>query len=123
MPTYEYHCWACQSDVEIWFRSFAAAASETPVCTACGSKRLKRLISTSAALRLGGHIPQSTGPAANGPAQESPQELAQAMHRAGAGRNMGDEFKEVAARLDKGENPHTIEKSLRKRRGQKTGPH
>jgi putative FmdB family regulatory protein len=123
MPTYEYHCRACHSDIEIWFRSFAAAASETPVCTMCGSQKLKRLISTSAALRLGSPTPPSAAPVAKGPAQESPQQLAQAMRRAGAGRNMGEEFREVAARLDKGENPQAIEKSLRKRKGQKGGPH
>jgi putative FmdB family regulatory protein len=123
MPTYEYHCRACQSDIEIWFRSFAAAASQTPICTVCGSKRLKRLISASAALRLGGPAPQSTAPAAGGSTPESPQELARVMQRAAAGRNMGEEFKEVAARLDKGETPQIIEKSLRKRKGQKSGPH
>jgi putative FmdB family regulatory protein len=125
MPTYEYRCKACQSVSEIWFRSFAAAATEIPVCTVCGSKKLKRLISSSAAGHRDSPIAQSAAvtPALKGRAQESPPELAQAMKRASAGRNMGEEFKEVVARLDKGENPKAIEKSLRKRAGQKEGPH
>jgi hypothetical protein len=45
------------------------------------------------------------------------------MRQAAAGRDLGQEFGEVAARLEKGERPQAIEGSLRKRRGQKAGPH
>ena len=123
MPTYEYHCNVCRSDVEIMFGSFSAAAKATPVCSKCGSKKLKRLISSVPAVHRGGWPRESASPAAPGLRSETPQELAQMMKRAGAGRDLGDEFKEVAARLDKGEQPHAIEKSLRKRKGQKSGPH
>ena len=122
MPTYEYHCKACYSDIEILFGSFSAAAAAIPVCTVCGSKRLKRLISHGPAVRHSGSA-LTASPATPGPRSETPQELAHVMKRAGHGRDMGEEFKEVAARLDKGENPHAIEKSLRKRKGQKSGPH
>jgi putative FmdB family regulatory protein len=124
MPTYEYRCKACQSNLEIWYKSFAAAAAETPVCTVCGSKKLQRLLSSSAAVRRSGSATHPAAlPATVATAPESPQELAQAMQTASGGRNMGEEFKEVAARLDKGESPKAIEKSLRKRVGQKSGPH
>jgi putative FmdB family regulatory protein len=126
MPTYEYRCKACQSQIEIWFPSFSAAAAQKPVCTVCGSRKLKRLISSAAAVRRPGPFgapmshPSAPAPSAS---VESPRELARAMHQAAAGRNLGEEFKEVAARLDKGESPKAIEKSLRKRAGHKTGPH
>jgi putative FmdB family regulatory protein len=124
MPTYEYRCKACQSEIEIWFRSYAAAASETPACTACGRKRLKRLLSRGAAVHVDSPLARpGAPPPPQVRTQESPQELAQAMKRAGTGRNLGEDFKEVAARLDKGENPDSIEKSLRKRAGQKRGTH
>ena len=38
-------------------------------------------------------------------------------------QDYGDDFKEVAHRLEKGENPDSIEKSLRKRVGEEMGPH
>ena len=123
MPTYEYHCNACRSDIEIMFSSFSTAGKATPECTLCGSKKLKRLISSVPTVRRGGLPGESASPAAPGLRSETPQELAQMMKQAGAGRDLGDEFKEVAARLDKGEQPHAIEKSLRKRKGQKSGPH
>ena len=123
MPTYEYHCKGCRTDFEIMFGSFSAAAKATPVCTLCGSKKLKRLLSGAPAVRRGSLPAESASPATPGPRSDTPQELAQVMKRAGHGRDMGEEFKEVAARLDKGENPHAIEKSLRKRKGQKSGPH
>ena len=121
MPVYEYKCQKCQAQVSIWFRSFAAAASESPVCTACGSKRLKRLMSISAVIHSGGLTVSGAAPAATN--DENPQDLAQAMREAAQGRDMGSEFNEVAARLNKGESPKAVEKSLRKRRCQKTGPH
>jgi hypothetical protein len=40
------------------------------------------------------------------------------MHAAGAGRDMGSDFHEVAARLEKGERAAAIEASLRKRVGE-----
>jgi putative FmdB family regulatory protein len=126
MPTYEYRCKACQSQIEIWFPSFFAAAAQKPVCTLCGSRRLQRLISSAAAVRRSRPSAEpASQPSASTPppSTESPQELAHTMHQAAAGRNLGEEFKEVAARLDKGESPNAIEKSLRKRAGHKSGPH
>jgi len=45
------------------------------------------------------------------------------MRQAARGRDMGAEFNEVAARLEKGESATSVETSLRKRKRQKTGPH
>ena len=121
MPVYEYECKACRSHISILFRSFAAASTETPICTACGSKRLKRLLSFSTILRAQASTThRETGSQAN---DHSPEALARAMREAARGRDMGSEFDEVAARLEKGEPPRAVEKSLRKRAGQKRGTH
>jgi putative FmdB family regulatory protein len=120
MPIYEYKCQKCKAESSVWFRSFAAAASETPVCTICGSKRLKRLLSAPARLYAG---QGPAGTASTPPGGENPQALAQAMHEAAHGRDMGSEFNEVVARLEKGEKSKVIENSLRKRAGQKRGTH
>ena len=121
MPVYEYECQKCHSAVSIWFRSFAAASAEIPVCTACGSKRLKRLMSMPGVPYPGG---SSTAAALSAAAPgENPHDLARAMREAARGRDMGGEFNEVAARLEKGEKSKAVEKSLRKRAGQKRGTH
>jgi len=121
MPVYEYECQVCRSRVSILFKSFAAASTETPICTACSSKRLKRLLSSSTIFRTSASTThKETASQAN---DESPLALARAMREAAAGREMGSEFNEVAARLEKGEKSKAIEKSLRKRAGQKRGTH
>jgi putative FmdB family regulatory protein len=121
MPVYEYECQKCHAAVNIWFRSFAAASAEIPVCTACGSKRLKRLMSTPAVIYSGSS--STLGAVSAATHIENPQDLAQAMRGAARDRDMGGEFSEVAARLEKGEKSKAIEKSLRKRAGQKRGTH
>lgn len=43
MPLYSYHCAKCEKDMEL-----LVGFSENPACPACGSKRLKRLVSLTA---------------------------------------------------------------------------
>lgn len=43
MPLYSFHCAKCDGDVELLI-----GFSETPVCPACGSKKLQRLMSLTA---------------------------------------------------------------------------
>jgi hypothetical protein len=45
------------------------------------------------------------------------------MREASQGQDFGREFKEVATRLEAGEKPASIEKSLRQRSGQNTETH
>jgi hypothetical protein len=45
------------------------------------------------------------------------------MREAGQGKDFGGEFKEVTSRLESGEKPASIEKSLRRRVGQKPQAH
>jgi putative FmdB family regulatory protein len=44
MPLYEYHCQACQHDVEVLVRN----SQEKPECPDCGSKKLEKLLSVPA---------------------------------------------------------------------------
>ncbi|MFL5807129.1 MAG: FmdB family zinc ribbon protein [Roseiflexaceae bacterium] len=115
MPIYEYRCQGCQADASIRFSSIAQAAASAPVCPTCGGERLTRLVSNIAIARSGG--------TAGSTPSDSPQGLAQAMRAAAAGRDMGGDFREVAARLDKGESAAAVEASLRQRVGEKTQPH
>jgi putative FmdB family regulatory protein len=120
MPIYEYRCQDCQAQSSIRFSSFAQAATASAVCTVCGSEHLTRLISRCAIARTGtsaatrGARPSATCT----PHGDDPQSLAQRMRTAAHGRDMGDDFREVAARLEKGEPAATIEASLRGRVGE-----
>ena len=127
MPLYEYYCATCQHPITILFRTMTQAATEVPLCTTCGSDQLTRLVSQVAVLQSTGPAGQSIAAPNSGPtaaaATNDPQALARAMQTAGAGREMGNDFKEVAARLGKGESATAVETSLRKRVGEKMEPH
>ena len=122
MPTYEYICQSCHSPVSIWFRSFAAAAAETPVCTVCGSIELKRQMSACAVIHSSGQTGRHDSAPIAGTRAEDTQALARVMREAGAGRDVGNDFNEVASRLEKGEGSRAIEASLRKRVGERMEP-
>jgi len=124
MPIYEYYCSDCNRDVDLFFLSFAEVNEVKPVCPECGGKKLERIISSVAVVK------EKTSP--NPPGQqkqnlkkEDTKPLADTMNKAGrqAKSNYGDDFKEVAGRLDKGESSTSIEKSMRERVGEKMGTH
>ena len=52
MPIYEYRCATCGQQFERWFASRVQAARAKVGCPACGSRRVRRLIS-AARLRSG----------------------------------------------------------------------
>lgn len=127
MPIYEYVCDDCQSQVEIFFRSFADLETKEPVCPECQGQHLTRLISKVAVVE-GGSSQAATGSPANASGtavKDDSQTLAQTMRQASqaAGQDLGSDFKEVAKRLERGESAHSVETSLRKRVGEKMGPH
>ena len=117
MPIYEYHCLACDQRVSVFFRSFSEAQEKEPACPECNATQLKRLISTVA---IRSAQPQAAGQvsASSSSAQEDPQALARIMRKASRKGDFGDDFKEVASRLEKNESATSIEKSLRKRVGE-----
>lgn len=126
MPIYEYYCQTCRKEISIWFGSIAQAAARAAICTDCGGESLTRLISNVAVARSDpAAAQQSCSPAhsAGSVRGESPQALAQAMRAAGAGRDMGKDFQEVAGRLETGESATSVEASLRKRVGEDMQAH
>ena len=122
MPIYEYYCQTCCKEISIWFGSIAQATAQSAICTDCGGEQLTRLISNVAVARSAPSRSDPT-PSAGGAGGESPQELAQAMRAAGAGRDVGKDFQEVAGRLEKGESATSVEASLRKRVGENMQAH
>ena len=115
MPIYEYICNPCNKRVNLFFRSYDEADRITAVCPDCENSDLRRLISASSI---------SSGKINSTPQQKispnNPHLLAQTMRSSmrKSGKDYGNEFNEVVHRLEKGENPNSIEKSLRKRSGE-----
>lgn len=124
MPIYEYRCEDCQAAHSRWFGSRAQAASATARCAACGSARVTRLVSRFAVGRPGAPATSQAAPSTTTmPRGDDPRSLARSMRAASAGRDMGSDFQEVAARLDAGEQAPAIEASLRKRVGESMQVH
>ena len=126
MPIYEYYCQTCRKEISLWFGSIAQATAQAAVCADCGGDSLTRLISNVAVARSGpaaGQQSRSSAPGAGSVHGENPQALAQAMRAAGAGRDLGKDFQEVAGRLEKGESATSVEASLRGRVGEDMQAH
>jgi len=108
--------------VEIFFRTMSELETKEPVCPECQGSHLERLISNVAVVQSG--QPETTGQTATTVKDDS-RTLAQTMRQASqaAGQDLGRDFNEVAKRLERGEKATSVEKSLRKRVGEKMGPH
>ncbi len=125
MPIYEYICHECQEQVNLLFRSFAEAETKPVVCPQCRGNHLERVISKVAVVHAwgGSQAGQAHSSTASALDQSDPKALARSMREASQDKDFGGEFKEVASRLESGEKPASIEKSLRRRAGQKPSVH
>lgn len=125
MPIYEYDCDDCKERVPLFFRSFVEVDSKPVSCPKCGGSNLARVISKVAMVQAGSRGQSSQPSSGSQPAadQSDPKSLARSMREASQGQDFGREFKEVATRLEAGEKPASIEKSLRQRSGQNTETH
>jgi putative FmdB family regulatory protein len=119
MPIYEYHCPRCRKEVSIFFLTVSEAAEEKPVCPECGSKKLGRVISNISAVSGAGNE-KTTGPPHAHTKGEDTASLARVMRESSrkSKADYGEQFREVAGRLEKGESSKSIERSLRKRVGE-----
>jgi putative FmdB family regulatory protein len=116
MPIYEYRCGNCKRRVNIFFRSFADAGKAAQ-CPNCGSENLTRLVSRVATLKSEeARLDALSDPSAFGDVDENdPKSMARFMRKMGdqmGGEDLGPEFDEMVERLESGENPEEIEKSM-----------
>jgi putative FmdB family regulatory protein len=117
MPIYEYRCTDCQKKVSVFFRSFSAVDQEQARCPVCSGTRLTKLVSKVRVMR-------GTSPAGGEDSfddsmlddlnENDPRSLGRMMRRMAdeTGEDVGPEFGEVIQRLEKGEDPEAIEKSM-----------
>jgi putative FmdB family regulatory protein len=120
MPIYEYHCPRCRKDVSIFFLTLSEAAEDSPACPGCGGGGLVRVISNISAVSKPDNADIKHTPGKGPAAREDTAALARVMRDEGrrSKSGYGEQFREVAARLEKGETSKSIERSLRKRAGE-----
>jgi putative FmdB family regulatory protein len=118
MPIYEYRCGNCQQKVSIFFRSFSAVDQKAARCPNCDSADLKKLMPRIRVVR-GSAAPDSSGDdfdesMLDGLDENDPRSMGRMMRRMAdeTGEDLGPEFGEVITRLEKGEDPEAIEKSM-----------
>jgi putative FmdB family regulatory protein len=118
MPTYEYRCNACGRKVTLKYKTYAEYDEATPACTHCDSTDLTRLISrvaiqTSMTSRLMSGDWEDDA-AFDDLDNADPRLMGRVLREMSAetGEDLGGEFEEVVTRLERGENPDEIEKTL-----------
>lgn len=116
MPIYEYRCRDCRRRINIFWRSFSQAADGEATCPHCGSHNLSRLVSKVAVLRSeDSRLDDLADPSSLGDLDENdPKSIARWMRKMGdeMGEDLGDEMDEVVDRLEAGESPEEIEKTM-----------
>jgi putative FmdB family regulatory protein len=113
MPLYEYRCNVCRRRVTL-LRSFSDTS--TPCCPWCQSENLTRLISRVSVLRSEeSRLDSLADPGSLADLDESdPRSVARWMRKMSeeTGEDMGPEFDEMVGRLEAGENPDDVERSM-----------
>jgi putative FmdB family regulatory protein len=116
LPIYEYYCSDCRRRVSLLWRSFADIETREATCPRCGGKNLQRLISKVAVVRSEeARLDNLADPGSlSGLDENDPKSLARWMRKMSqeTGEDLGPEFDEVVGRLEAGEDPESIEKSM-----------
>ncbi len=116
MPIYEYGCYDCHKRVNVFFRSFAEVETKQATCPRCGGTHLKRLISRVSVVRSEESRMESMADPSSlaGLDENDPKSMARWMRKMSSemGEDLGPEFNEVVDRLEAGEDPEAIEKSM-----------
>ncbi|GAB4522207.1 MAG: hypothetical protein Kow0047_32870 [Anaerolineae bacterium] len=116
MPIYEYRCHSCHRRVSLLWRSFSEAERGIPICPRCGSRDLTRLVSRVSTIRSEeSRIEDLADPSMFADLDENdPRSLGRWMRKMSEemGEDLGDELNEVVERLEAGQSPEEIEKSM-----------
>ena len=117
MPIYEYRCPDCKRRVSIFWRTFseAKAGDKAPVCPRCGESNLTRLISRVRVIRSEESRMDAMSDMDFPDLDENdPKSMGRWMRKMSAetGEDLGPEFDEVVGRLESGQDPEDIEKSM-----------
>lgn len=120
MPIYEYRCHDCKRRVSIFWRTFSDVDLEAVACPRCGGANLTRLVSRVRMLRSEESRLDSMAAPGNLPDfdESDPKSMGRWMRKMQSefgsemDEDLGPEFNEVVGRLEAGEDPESIEKSM-----------
>ena len=117
VPIYEYRCPNCRKKVSIFFRNLSSVDHESARCPNCSSGGLVRLMSRVRVIRGGstsGGDELDEMPDLAGLDENDPRSMGRFMRKMAeeSGEELPPEFNEVVGRLEKGESPEDIEKSM-----------
>ena len=116
MPIYEYRCSDCKKKVSVFFRSLSVVNHNAARCPICGGSHLTRLVSRVRAIRSEEARLDSLADDTmmSGLDENDPKSMGRMMRKMAAesGEGMPPEFDEVVGRLEAGEDPENIEKSM-----------
>lgn len=114
MPTYQYRCLECHRRFEI-FLTYAEYGQKPVHCPHCGSENVQRRIGR---IRIAkseeSRLEDLSDPASLEGLEDDPKALGRMMRKMSneMGEDLGPEFEEVVDRLEAGQSPEEIEKSL-----------
>jgi putative FmdB family regulatory protein len=115
MPTYEYRCQSCRKRVAL-YQTYQEYGQVPVRCPHCGSEELQRLIGRVRFARSDESRMESLSDSGEwgGFDEEDPRSMGRMMRKMGQelGEELPPEFDEVVDRLEAGENPEDIEKTL-----------
>ena len=120
MPIYEYRCQDCKRRVSIFWRTISEAQEGKPTCPRCDGSDLTRLVSRVRVIRseegqLDDMADMSDFPDLD---ENDPRSMGRWMRKmkeqmgSELDEDLGGEFDEVVGRLEAGEDPEAIEKSM-----------
>jgi len=117
MPIYEYFCYDCRKRVSVFFRTFSEAGDDKARCPNCQGANLRRLVSRVAVKRSeDSRLDELADDSSlmSGLESEDPRALASFMRRMSdeTGEPLDAEMGEMIDRLERGESPEEIEKSM-----------
>jgi len=114
MPIYEYRCGQCRRRFSVLTTIYSAPAA--PRCSHCGSDNVRRLVSRVAVVKSEeARLESLADPSTFGDLDENdPRSMARFMRKMSGemGEDLGPEFNEMVDRLEAGESPEEIEKSM-----------
>lgn len=114
MPIYEYLCLACHRKVRLRL-SYDEYDKGSAKCPHCGHSDLRRRIGRIAVARSeSSRLDNLMDDESLAGLEDDPRAMGRFMREMSQemGEDMGDEFEEVASRLEKGESPESIERSM-----------